>query len=179
MKEDYIVKAENNIPYMRVPICILGAVLIVLAIFLGTNRHKKITPRAEGNYVCYISLPNDNSVNCNDRIMISSDGDVRMERIFLYTNESDGNNLDVKISATGKVVEKYSFYLLKFDLSEMKYLSTENPRTSGLFGSQVSPRKFMEKKIRIPKTSLKTGKAMVSYSRKFGKEKQWVSVSAE
>lgn len=176
MKGDYIVKAKNNIPYMRVPICILGAVLIVLSAILGANRHKRITPSAEGEYVCSILLPNDNSTDCTDRIMVSADGDARMERNFLYTNEADGKNMSVEISATGKMVERYSFYLLKFDSSDMKYLSAEPPHTTGIFGSQMSPRKFMDKKIRIPKAQLKAGKAMVSYSRKSGKEKKWVSV---
>lgn len=153
----------------EIPMVIIGIALICLGAIWGSHIHKKILPSLNGTYVGVPGMPEESNAESSDSIIITYDNNVRLYRKFYYA-DSYGNSHYVVICADeGNCEERIRQFRVKFDGLSMKYLTTYTPQNEK--GREIAPRKFMDKKLFIPKNAIKSNSIDIKFKR--GVNKDW------
>lgn len=145
------------------PMAIIGVVLICLGAIWGGHIHKKNLPSLKGTYVGAPGLPEDSYTESVDSIIITSDNNVRLYRDFYYTDADGVSHYVAIIANEGKCEERIRKFRVKFDGLSMKYMTTYTPQNEK--GKEIAPRKFMDKKIFIPKKTVSSNSMDIKYKR--------------
>lgn len=154
------------------PMAIIGLVLICLGAIWGSHIHKKNLPSLNGTYVGVPGMLEDSNVESSDSIIINSENIVRLFRKFYYT-DSNGNSHYVVICANdGVCEERIRKFRVKFDGLSMKYMTTYTPKNEK--GREIAPKKFMDKKVFIPKNTITSNSMDIKYKR--GVNKDWSKI---
>jgi hypothetical protein len=143
----------------------VGVIIIGLSVFIGLRVHNLTTPVIEGHYSGVANGKGVDSIN--DDYIISPDKTVVLTRTFKY----DGIVSDITIHVVGKWKEKANRYLLKFNVSDGDYVSSDNPMNQK--GKLIRPKQFLDKEARIPKRSITENSLTIMFKREDGKDSQW------
>ncbi len=145
----------------------LGVILVALAAFLGIRYHRNHTPGIAGQIQGEVRLDKD-GISAMDAYTISDDKTVELKRSFSFDDQL------VVIEVNGEWIEKVKCYKLTFETSSAEYLSEEIPLTEK--GRRIHPKKFLDKRVRIPKAGISTEDMLILLQREDARdEKGWVS----
>lgn len=156
----------------EIPMAIIGVVLICIGAIWGSHIHKKNLPSMMGTYVGNPGLPEDYDTDSSDSIIINSYNTVSLYRKFYFTDTNGDKHYVVICANEGTCDERIRKYRIKFDGLSMKYMTNYSPQNEK--GKEIPPRKFMDKKVIIPKKTISSNSMNIKYKR--GVNKDWYKI---